>query len=484
MNKKISVVYGDGIGPEIMEAVLSILKTAKVDLAIDVVEAGEKQFERGFVAGIAPSAFETILNNKVILKAPITTPQGKGYKSLNVTLRKGLGLFANVRPVKSHHPYVRTHFPDLDMVIIRENEEDLYTGIEYRYTANDFSAQKMVSATGSEKIIRYAFEYAVRNGRKKVTCMMKDNIMKLTDGTFHRVFDEVAKEYKNIEAEQMIIDIGAAKIASNPERFDVVVTMNLYGDIISDIAAEVSGSVGLAGSANIGSDYAMFEAVHGSAPDIAGKNIANPSGLLNAAIMMLNHLGLYDDAERIKKALYEVVEEGLHTADIFKESVSSKKVSTQEFAEAICQKLREKYLKSEGVKSLAQDKDVSHSKNSAALNMLDVKKDLVGVDIYLENKFKNISELVEVIRDISSGGALQLQFVAAMGLKLWPEMIREISLEKVGLLQLRFVSNRQDKSVTHNEICNLLLSFSSTDHDFVKTENLYVFDGKVGFSLD
>ena len=261
----ITVAYGDGIGPEIMEAVLKILAEARVPLTIDTIEVGQKFYEKGVTTGIPPAAWDSIRRTKVLLKAPITTPQGGGYKSLNVTMRKALGLYANVRPCTSFHPYVKSMHANMNLVIVRENEEDLYAGIEYRQTQDTFQSVKVITRSGSERIMRYAFEYAVQNGRKKVTCMSKDNIMKLTDGAFHDMFTMVAKEYPQIENEHYIIDIGSARIASKPHLFDVIVTENLYGDIISDIAAEVSGSVGLAGSANIGANYAMFEAIHGSA---------------------------------------------------------------------------------------------------------------------------------------------------------------------------------------------------------------------------
>ncbi|MDE3061415.1 MAG: NADP-dependent isocitrate dehydrogenase, partial [Pseudomonadota bacterium] len=286
----ITVAYGDGIGPEIMEATLHILKEAGADIAVETIEVGERVYNMGASSGILPSAWETLKRNKVLLKAPITTPQGKGYKSLNVTMRKTLGLYANIRPTQSYHPFVKTPHPKMDLVIVRENEEDLYAGIEYRQSEDCFQSLKIITRSGSERIIRYAFDYAMQNNRKKVTCMSKDNIMKMADGLFHRLFDEIGQEYPSLTKEHYIIDIGAARIAAKPEIFDVIVTENLYGDIISDIAAEVSGSVGLAGSSNIGEDFAMFEAIHGSAPDIAGKNMANPSGILQSAVMMLVHI--------------------------------------------------------------------------------------------------------------------------------------------------------------------------------------------------
>src|SRR5215469_5322266 len=291
-NTPITVARGDGIGPEIMDATLQVIQEAGAHIEIEEIEVGEKVYLRGINAGIEPSAWESLRRTKVFLKAPITTPQGGGYKSLNVTTRTMFGLYANVRPAVSYYPFVDTKHPDMDGVIIRENEEDLYTGIEYRQTHDMMESLKLISRPGSEKIIRYAFEYARTHNRKKVTCFMKDNIMKMTDGLFHKTFDEIAAGYPDIQKEAWIVDIGAAKMADTPEAFDVIVMPNLYGDILSDVAAQIAGSVGLAGSSNIGEHGAMFEAIHGSAPRRAGQNLANPSGLLLGALLMLVHIGL------------------------------------------------------------------------------------------------------------------------------------------------------------------------------------------------
>src|SRR5215813_8828842 len=240
----ITVAHGDGIGPEIMDAALSILKEAGAAIDIETIEIGEKVYLRGNSAGIDPSAWESLRRTKVFFKAPITTPQGGGFKSLNVTARKRLGLYANVRPCVSYHPFVETKHPAMDVVIVRENEEDLYAGIEYQLSPMVMESIKLISRPGCEKIIRYAFEYARLNQRKKVTCFTKDNIMKMSDGLFHKIFDEIAKEYSEIANEHWIVDIGAAKLADTPEAFDIVVMPNLYGDILSDVAAQIAGSVG------------------------------------------------------------------------------------------------------------------------------------------------------------------------------------------------------------------------------------------------
>src|SRR5687767_15798298 len=335
----ITVAHGDGIGPEIMAATLHILQAGGAALDIETIDIGERVYLAGNSAGIEPSAWESLRRTKVFLKAPITTPQGGGFKSLNVTVRKTLGLYANVRPCVSYHPFIETKHPVMDVVVVRENEEDLYAGIEHRQTNQVVQCLKLISRPGSEKIVRYAFEYARRNNRKKVTCFTKDNIMKLTDGLFHKVFDEIAKEYPQIENEHWIVDIGAAKLADTPEAFDVIVMPNLYGDVLSDVAAQIAGSVGLAGSANIGEKCAMFEAIHGSAPRRAGQNLANPSGLLLGSVLMLVHIGQTDVAERVHNAWLRTLEDGIHTYDVFKEGVSREKVGTKEFAEAVVERL-------------------------------------------------------------------------------------------------------------------------------------------------
>ncbi len=269
----ITVAHGDGIGPEIMAATLRILEAAACPIEIEEIEIGEKLYLKGITSGISDESWESLRRTKVFLKAPITTPQGGGYKSLNVTIRKTLGLYANVRPCVSYSPFIDTRHPDMNVVIVRENEEDLYAGIEHRHTDDVVQCLKIMSYPGSEKIIRYAFEYARANGRKKVSCFSKDNIMKLTDGMFHKLFDEIGQEYSDIEQDHWIIDIGSARLADTPGIFDVIVTPNLYGDIISDIAAQITGSVGLGGSSNVGVSCAMFEAIHGSARRLPGRTL-------------------------------------------------------------------------------------------------------------------------------------------------------------------------------------------------------------------
>ncbi len=472
----ITVAYGDGIGPEIMDAVLYILKEVKAPIQIDTIEVGEKLYKRNYSSGIADDTWEALARTKILLKAPITTPLGGGYKSLNVTLRKALGLYANIRPSIGYAPFVETQHPKMNLVIVRENEEDIYAGIEYRQTHNMYESIKLISRVGSEKIVRYAFEYAIKNGRKQVACFSKDNIMKFSDGIFHKVFDEISKEYPNIQSKHFIIDIGTAKLAKNPEMFDVIVTSNLYGDIISDVTAEISGSVGLAGSSNIGEEYAMFEAVHGSAPDIAGQNIANPSGLLNAACMMLIHVGLGSYAATIENAWKKTIEDGVHTADIYNEKISSSKVGTKEFAKAIVKNFGSKPEKLSAV----DYKDTKAEKHSTRAYTIDTKevKTLVGVDVFIQMNCNTAHDIAGKIAKIDLGNS-ELKTIAAKGLKLWPRKDPTPFLSDHWCL--RFMPKSGD--MTHKDLAHLLELLAKNDIDFIKTENLYNFDGVRGYSL-
>jgi len=472
---RITVAKGDGIGPEIMDATLDIILTAGAKIEIEEIEVGEKVYLSGNTSGIAPEAWNTIRRNKVFLKAPITTPQGGGYKSLNVTTRKFLGLYSNVRPCKSLHPYVSTKHQVMDLVIIRENEEDLYAGIEHQQTDEVVQCLKLISRPGCEKIIRYAFEYAKQQNRKKVTCFTKDNIMKQTDGLFHKVFEEIAQEYPDIENEHWIIDIGAAKMADTPEAFDVIVMPNLYGDVLSDVAAQITGSVGLAGSANIGEECSMFEAIHGSAPRRAGQNLANPSGLLQGAIMMLNHIGQTAIAEKVQNAWLKTLEDGIHTYDIFKEGISKQKVGTREFARAVIANLGEKptVLKA-----------VSYS-NNAALNLPKykrkpaAKKVLEGVDVFVHWNGSNPDELAGKLHEIEFKD-INLTMITNRGIKVWPEGFKETFC--TDHWRCRFKS-RVGVEINKTDIITLLQNAVDKNIDVIKTENLYNFDGKAAYSL-
>jgi isocitrate dehydrogenase len=471
----ITIAKGDGIGPEIMNATLEILFAAGANISVEEIEIGEQVYLSGNTSGISKESWKTIRKNKVFLKAPITTPQGGGYKSLNVSIRKSLGLYSNVRPARSLYPFVNTKHPKMDIVIIRENEEDLYAGIEHQQTDEVVQCLKLISRPGCERIVRYAFEYAKQQNRKKVTCFTKDNIMKQTDGLFHRVFDEIAKEYPEIQNEHWIIDIGAAKLADTPEAFDVIVMPNLYGDVLSDVAAQITGSVGLAGSANIGEECSMFEAIHGSAPDIAGKDIANPSGLLKGAIMMLNHLGQNEIAAKIENAWLETLEEGIHTADIFKTGISKLKVGTKDFAKAVIANLGNKPTL---LKPAAYT-------NSSKLNLPPYKrseprkKELMGVDVFVQWAGSNPEELASKMKKLEVDG-VKLNMITNRGIKVWPDGFTETFCTDHWRCRFKHL---EDSVINKSNIVELLKNALEENIDTIKTENLYAFDGKPAYSL-
>ncbi|MEM9528396.1 MAG: NADP-dependent isocitrate dehydrogenase [Bacteroidota bacterium] len=470
----ITIAHGDGIGPEIMEATLRILEAAGARLNYETIEVGEKSYLAGNASGIDEEAWDSIRKNKVFLKAPIMTPRGGGYKSLNVTMRKSLGLYANVRPSKSFHPFVTTKHPDMDVVIIRENEEDLYAGIEHQQTDEVVQCLKLITRPGCEKIVRYAFEYARLYQRKKVSCFTKDNIMKLTDGLFLRVFKEIAAEYPDIAIDNWIVDIGAARLADTPEMFDVIVMPNLYGDILSDIAAQISGSIGLAGTANVGEHCAMFEAIHGSAPDIAGQDIANPSGLLRAAVLMLNHLGQADIAENIKNAWSCTIEEGIHTPDIYREKSSTQLVGTQAFADAVIERLGKK---PQQLNTMEYAKGVtmkvpSYERREPAV------KELVGVDVFVDCRKYPVDVLADKLSSLHE--KLQLTMITNRGVQVWPLGFQETFHTDHWRCRFESIVNGQLSPLC---IPELMAEALKVGLDVIKTENLYEFNGKRGYSL-
>lgn len=471
----VTVARGDGVGPEIMDATLRILEAAGAALKIEEIKIGKDVYESGVPSGIPDSAWESLRRTKILLKGPITTPQGGGYKSLNVTMRKALGLYANVRPCISYAPYVETKHPNMDLVIVRENEEDLYGGIEYRQSQDVMTCTKLITRPGTERIVRYAFEYCRANNRRKITCMTKDNIMKLTDGLFHKVFDELGAEYPDIEQNHMIIDIGTAKIASAPHLFDVIVTPNLYGDIISDVAAEIIGSVGLGGSSNIGLQCSMFEAIHGSAPDIAGKGIANPSGLLLGSVMMLVHIGQGDVAARVHNAWLRTLEDGIHTGEIFRPGTSKEKVGTDGFCKAVIERLG----------ALPQKLRVANYDGVPAGGMklpplkptVQEEKVRVGVDINLTWNGSPDDLANKVLPCCTEN--LHLQMISNRGVKVWPNGQPDTAC--ADNWRLRFLS-KDGGNVRTSEILNLMTTMNQADMNFTKSVILHTFDGKPGFT--
>jgi isocitrate dehydrogenase len=470
----VTVAYGDGIGPEIMTATLRILDAAGARLEFDPIEIGESVYKRGLTNGIEPASWESLRRTQVFLKAPITTPQGGGFKSLNVTVRKTLGMYANVRPCMSLHPYISTKHPQMDIVIVRENEEDVYGGIEHRQTNQVAQCLKLISRPGSKRIIRYAFEYARANKRKNVTCFTKDNIMKITDGLFHRTFNEIALEYPEIESEHWIVDIGAAKMADTPEAFDVIVMPNLYGDVLSDVAAQITGSVGLAGSANIGDHCSMFEAIHGSAPRRAGQNLANPSGLLHGAILMLVHVSQADVAERVHNAWLRTIEDGIHTYDIYKDGTSRKKVGTKEFADAVIARLDKK---PEHLKPAEYDKEAQMNLAIRPAGKPPMKL-RAGVDLFIDRRDGDPDLIAAIMQRFNVPGA-KLTTISNRGTKVWPNGNPDTYWSDHWCC--RFEADDEPFSADH--VIKLLAAAQHAGFDVIKTEGLFTFNGQRGYSL-
>jgi isocitrate dehydrogenase len=475
-SRAVTFTRGDGVGPEITEATLRVLEAAGARVAWEEVKMGAAVYGTGVSSGIAPEAWESIRRTKVLLKAPITTPQGGGVKSLNVTLRKALGLFANVRPCAAYAPYVPTKHPGMNLVIVRENEEDLYAGIEHRQTDEVVQCLKLISRPGSERLIRYAFEYARHKGRRRVTCLTKDNIMKLTDGLFHRLFDEIGAEYPELQKEHLIVDIGTARVAAAPEHFDVIVLPNLYGDILSDVAAEVAGSVGMASSANIGEHGAMFEAIHGSAPDIAGKGIANPSGLLGAAVMLLRHIDQGEVASRIQDAWLSTLEDGIHTVDIATPQHTICRVGTADFATAVIERLGQVPRRL----PRAPQGDARLPAVPASLPPRPrARKELLGVDVFFhwDEEGRKPDALAGRLQQLTEA-SLPLRMITNRGVKVWPEGFSETFC--TDHWRARYQAAEPIRS---QQVVALLHRLAEAGLDFVKTEHLYRFDGEPGFSL-
>ena len=434
---------------------------------------------QGNSAGIEPSAWESLRRTKVFFKAPITTPQGGGFKSLNVTTRKMLGLYANVRPCVAYSS-LRGHEASGDGRgdCSRKRRRRLRRHGVSPDAGHDAVPEADQPRPGCETIVRYAFEYARKNDRKKVTCFTKDNIMKITDGLFHKVFDEIAAEYSDIVNEHWIVDIGAAKLADTPEAFDVIVMPNLYGDVLSDVAAQIAGSVGLAGSANIGVHYAMFEAIHGSAPRRAGQNLANPSGLLLGGVMMLVHIGQEDIAERVHNAWLKTIEDGIHTYDIYEEGTSKQKVGTKEFAAG---RRRPPGAEAGEVEAAVYKAGPRQSVEQFASQAGQAEEGDGGrrPGDRLDRRHRRCAWTADreaVGRRTQADHDCESRHE---GLSGW--IRRYVLTERFVDLPLHVGDD--GGAVSHDQVIALLKRATDAGFDFVKTEGLHTFDGKPGFSL-
>jgi isocitrate dehydrogenase len=472
-SRKITVIPGDGIGPEVVAAALKVIEATAVYLEPEIRQAGAVAFAEGIESGVPQETIESIERTKVVLKGPLETPIGHGNKSANVTLRTLFETFANLRPVREL-PGVTTPFTGrkLDIVIVRENVEDLYTGIEYMQTPGVAEALKIITRAGCERIVELAFEFAIAAGRKRVHCATKANILKLTEGMLQHTFEEIATQYPTIEAKHILIDNCAHQLAMRPEQFDVIVTSNMNGDILSDLTSGLTGGLGFAPSANIGSDVAIFEAVHGSAPDIAGKNIANPTAIILSAAMMLRHIGEGKAANDIEQAVLVTLESGVRSADM---PGSTKAATTEEFADAVIFNLGK--VSAEGARADFEPVKLPPRRDEVASVPVRARR-VTGVDVYVESTLQP-QELGDEMTALAGRTSFALQAITNRGNKVYPVTERAVSL--VDHYRCRFLSKTRSADVGDPEILALLTRIGEV-HRWVHVEKLQLFDGEDGFS--
>ncbi|MBN9296984.1 MAG: NADP-dependent isocitrate dehydrogenase [Filimonas sp.] len=478
---KVAVAKGDGIGPEIMDAVLSIFDSAKVPLQYEVVEMGKWVFDKGYSNGMTPEAQQTIENLGILFKGPMETPKGKGVKSVNVTARKTWNTYANKRVFQTLHGvdtvFSKAGIP-IDITVVRENIEDTYGGIEHMLTHDVALSRRFITRPGSMQVIKYAFEMARKNGAKRISCGHKANIMKQTDGLFLECFYEVAKDYPELKADDIIVDDLCMKLVTRPDLFDVVVLTNLQGDIVSDLCAGLVGGLGFAPSANIGDHICIFEAVHGTAPDIAGKNIANPTALLLSGIAMLRHLGLMESAAMIENALLYTLEQGVHTGDFGDRATKS--LNTTEFSTAIINNFGKE--PKNAPKPLLPNKPITQTVFKLDKNPMIYSKDaadekIVGVDLFIESIEQPNAVAEKALQQV--GDLFKLVTISNRGTQVWPK--GSIFTNLVDLYCARFESVG-DVAVTQTDIMELYKRISK-EFKVCSAELLNAWGDKKAYSL-
>ena len=476
MKYTITLIPGDGIGPEIVAATVRTIEATGVDIEWETHIIGAQALEK-YGTTIPEDTITSIKRNKVALKGPLTTPIGKGFTSVNVGLRKELDLYANVRPVKAL-PNVPCRYPELDLVVVRENTEDLYAGLEHVVVPGVVESIKIITDKASTRIAKYAFDFARDNGRKKVTAVHKANIMKLTDGLFLDCFYEVAREYPELKADDVIVDDLCMKLVTRPDTFDVIVLTNLQGDIVSDLCAGLVGGLGFAPSANIGDHICIFEAVHGTAPDIAGKNIANPTALLLSGFAMLRHLGFMENASTIENALLYTLESGIHTGDFGDKTIPP--VNTTAFAEAIISNFGK--IPKQGAKPAGTNKEITPTMFKLDINPMLVSKDIeeekiVGVDFFIES-----SEQPEIIAkkcQRHGGVKFKLVNISNRGTQVWPTGSKYTNL--VNQYNVRF-ETLDGEELFQQDVLGLYVSLSG-NFKICSSELLNMWGGKKAYSM-
>ncbi|MBL8631582.1 MAG: NADP-dependent isocitrate dehydrogenase [Myxococcales bacterium] len=470
--KRVTVIAGDGIGPEVMAATLRVIAATGVRLALEHCEAGERVFLRGQPSGVPQETIASIHRSRVVLKGPLATPVGKGEKSANVTLRKVFETYGNIRPVRTlaavPGPYQNRN---IDLVVVRENVEDLYAGIEHMQTTNVAQCLKLISRQGCEKVARLAFAVARAEGRKRVHCVTKANIMKLTEGLFQRVFEEVSLEYPDIAASHILVDNAAHQLVRAPEQFEVLLTTNMNGDILSDLTSGLCGGLGFAAGANLGAEVAIFEAVHGTAPTIAGQDRANPCAVLLSAVMMLRHLEEHAAAAQIEQAIYLALEEGVYTEDVRRDGC----VGTQAFADAV-------------IRRLGQAPQHTSIRRTAPLVLPRIAKDkpvprpsqrqTIGVDIFVEAQ-TTPAELGPLLEWLCKTSPLKLKMISNRGAKVYPD--RGSLTECVDHWRCRFIL-REPSDTLDDATILALLQHVSLKLRWMHVEKLELWDGQPAFT--
>ena len=479
--RKIAVAKGDGIGPEIMDAVLRIFEAAGVPLSYQFVDMGKWVFDKGFNTGMTDEARETIEELGILFKGPMETPKGKGVKSINVTARKTWNTYANKRTFQTLHGvdtvFSKAGIP-IDITVVRENIEDTYGGVEHMLTHDVAMSRRFITRPGSMQVIRYAFEMARQKKARRITCGHKANIMKLTDGLFLECFNEVAKEYPDLKADDVIVDDLCMKLVAMPETFDVVVLTNLQGDIVSDLCAGLVGGLGFAPSANIGDHISIFEAVHGTAPDIAGRNIANPTALLLSGLGMLRHLGMLNSAARIENALLYTLESGVHTGDFGDKTIPS--VNTTEFADAIINNLGKKPSRSakpQQEDTAGASKVLELSSNAMMESHEEESEKIVGVDFFIESTDQPEDLAAKCKRH--GGVKFKLLNISNRGTQVWPTGSKYTNL--INQYNVRFES-LDEVALHQTDIVGLYASLCG-DFKVCSFELLNVWGDLRGYSL-
>jgi isocitrate dehydrogenase len=471
----VTVIPGDGIGPEVVRSAQAIVEATGAEVEWEERLAGAEVFKQGLPSGVPPETMESLVRTRVALKGPLETPVGFGEKSVNVTLRKLYETYANVRPVREM-PGVRTPYSGrgIDLVMVRENVEDLYAGIEHMQTPGVAQCLKLISEKGCEKIVRFAFELAVAEGRQTVHCATKANIMKLTEGTLKRVFERVAPEYPGIEANHIIVDNCAHQLVKRPEQFDVIVTTNMNGDILSDESSALVGGLGFAPSANIGNEVAIFEAVHGSAPKYAGKNVINPTAVILTSVLLLRHLGEFEAAEAIEHAVFVTMESGILTRDVVGDEAAT---STSDYTQAI-------------IGNLGKRSDTWQVRDYKPIRLPELPREadyvkpseraVVGLDVFVESPLSS-SELGASLMELTADTKLSLVMISSRGTKLFPPT--GAIADELDHWRCRFIIKENPGDLPDDDVHDLLVRISSR-HRWMHIEKLQEFDGELGFTRD